>query len=300
MASEQTSSKFLYFKPRNGTPLILDFDPKSVRLAPPEQKQGSQKLIAIKYLYNGVEIPFKLQFPKMRCPFELDYPNFNETDAKKHKTFSLSFHSEEYRDDLKAFRRVITDLDRIIIDTLADNSKEWFPSRGNRAKSREMIEENYGGSSGSLIKDGRNPVTDKVYPDRIDVKVPVRNGVMMTKFFDEQQNSILDETEIHMQHGEARMIGLLSQLWVVQGKYYPKFHAQQVQIFPPDEIEAEFSIVDEKDYGDESGEFEDDKLAFAEANESETGVSAGNKRPLDRDSTRQSKRKKASPSAERC
>lgn len=245
-----TTREFLFHKALDGTVSLLKFDPKNLRLSAPEQKQGHQKLIAIKYCHDGVNIPLRLQFPKMYTPFSLDYPNFGDTGQKKYKTFSVSLRGVEHSDILQRFRDTIKSIDKMIIDTLTKNSREWFPSRGGREKSRDVIEDGYCGETAySIIKRGINPLSDKQYPDRLEIKVPVRRGVMTTKFFDDQKVPILDEDAIEMQGGEAITIGMLNGLWVVNGCYYPKFEACQVQVFPADNVCKEFDIV-----GDDAGD----------------------------------------------
>lgn len=247
--------KFMYFKPKDGASVLLDFDPAKLHLATPEQKQGHQKSIEVSYDYNGVRGPVRMQFPRMHTPFELSHPPpYKDAPPKRYKTYNVSFRGEEHNPELKSFRKHVVAVDNAIVDKLTQKSREWFPTRGNRGKTRDSIEDGYCGPGGySMIKRGSNPLSDKQYPDRIEIRVPVKSGVASTKFFDGNRVSIIDETSIVMQGGEAESICVLPKLWVVNACYYPSFVALQTQIFPVDVVEEEYGFVHANDNTDVFG-----------------------------------------------
>jgi len=241
MAADDLTTNFLYYKPDNGKALLLPFDADNVRMTPPQAKQGHQKLCSVHYVYNGVAIPLKLQFPRMSTPFELKRPVFG-ADTKNYLQFSVSFWGEEEREELRAFRKVVNSLDERIIDILTDNSAVWLGTRNRKPKSREIIEDGYGW----LIKSGADPLKERQYPDNIPVKVSLRRNTMQAAFFDGDGNTIIDDSMISMAHGEATVIAVLSSVWIVQ-KYYPKFEAKQVQVFEAPQVDTTYGIVSTKE-----------------------------------------------------
>lgn len=229
--------KFIYFKEPQTAPQLLDFDVNLVFLNEPVNKQGNRKVLHPYYLHQGVRIPLKLQTPQMYAPFEIDYPRFGD-EKKYYKQFSLSFKGEEESTDLIQFRKVVSAIDQRFIDILTENAAQWFGNRGKKIRSREQIESNYT----NLIKDGWSEKKQVKYPDNIQVRCTIRSKLLQAAFFDDEGNTIISEEDIRLAQSDCVAVVHIGALWVVQSGWYPRFEANQVQIFENHKMDRDFGI----------------------------------------------------------
>lgn len=226
----------IYINSKKG-PTLVKFDPASLVVKAPEKKQGNSRMISLFYRYEGKEQPLRFQFPRMRCPFDLKFAEYNG-QVKKYKRFALSFEKEENDPRMQNIRKTIRMMEHTLLNVLQLNSAKWFPSRNGKEKSREYIQEIYNGAYDSIIRQQES------YPDLIDFKVYVSDGVMSTKFFDEDAHNIVDTEAMDVRNHELTVIGSLEDIWIVGGTIYPKFVALQVQVFDSNDID-DFGFVDD-------------------------------------------------------
>lgn len=220
-------------------------------------RQGNNRVCRVSYMHEGIQIPFKLQFPLMSSPFQISKPEFQGV-VKNFYQFSVSFYGENERPDLVAFREFIESINQRLIQILHENSAEWFhvgdPKAIKKPKAYETIQDNYQ----SLIRNGWSQTKNKQYADSVQLKCPLRNSTLQTVFFSSEKRprTLVDFSEIDTQQAEVLVIAEIRELWIV-AKYHPKFVATQVQIFPQDSRDEEYGFVggdDESDESDESDE----------------------------------------------
>ena len=239
MTSSAATEKKVYFrfyKPAGGVSVLVPFD--ETKLILKSEKRGHKQLLNVRYLQDdGREVDLVFQTPKLPSPFKLDFPMaYGDAPTKRtYKQFCLSIPSGFESD---AFADLLRRLDKAIIDAIFTGQDP----ESRKSKSRDAISNEYCGGSSSLIKTGTSD-SGVQYPDRIKIKVPIRDGAMKTRFFDDTQQPILDEDLVVMHRAEAIVKFRLQSIWQVQNSYYPTLEAVQVQVFPSEENETEFNFA---------------------------------------------------------
>lgn len=234
---------FIIYKPRGGHSILLPFEPRNLRMSAPESRQGTNRVCRIFYQHNGEDIPFRVQFPRMSSPFPLSKPTFQGI-TKNFFQFSVSFYGEQSRPELVEFRDFLNEAEGAMIDLLHLNSAEWFKSADPRAPKRQQSYELIRDKFSSVLKSGYSQKKNKHYDDNIALKCPVRNDVLQTVFFndDNPPQSIVDLEKIETQQTHVTIIAEIRELWIVQ-RYHPKFEAVQVQIFQSYRRDDAFGFV---------------------------------------------------------
>jgi hypothetical protein len=147
------------------------FSVKSITLSAPKTLQSGAKQA---YLNYGGERLVMQTAVAMSTPFGLN--SFQSQNGVEY-SLDLSFRGQDNRPELQEFRRVLEQMDALMIEEGVKNSKTWFKADLNK----EVIKAFYTPSL-KYSKDKEGNVLS--YPPNIKVKLPKRNGEFDTKFYD--------------------------------------------------------------------------------------------------------------------
>lgn len=223
---------------------MLVLDPKSVVIGPPEQQQSGSAKMKLCYRLNGVNIPFMIQFPRMYCPFPLGIPM--DDQKKNQRTVTVNFRDEENRRELQKFREMWDAVRVHLVEVITHNYVLWFGGRKKISKNYDQVDEMLFG----LIRDGYSKKQDKVFPDSMLLKIGVRgtrtNSPSMTAaFFDENNQLLQSEEELHLAGADIVTTAQLSEIWCVSKSLYPRFELGQCKIYPAQRANTTFGIVEQ-------------------------------------------------------
>ena len=110
-----------------------NFNPSSVILSSVKKNKSGGKTVYINAPENK---KLYLQLPFMRSPYGLS----SYTDEATGKTsFSLDLSFDRDNEDASALKEKLQELDQIILQTVADNSKEWLGKSYNIEVIREAL-----------------------------------------------------------------------------------------------------------------------------------------------------------------
>jgi hypothetical protein len=147
------------------------FSTKSITLSAPKTLQSGAKQA---YLNYGGERLVMQTAVAMSTPFGLN--SFQSQNGVEY-SLDLSFRGQDNRPELQEFKRVLEQMDALMIDEGVKNSKTWFKADLNK----EVVKAFYTPSL-KYSKDKEGNVLS--YPPNIKVKLPKRNGEFDTKFYD--------------------------------------------------------------------------------------------------------------------
>ena len=147
------------------------FSTKSITLSAPKTLQSGAKQA---YLNYGGERLVMQTAVAMSTPFGLN--TFQSQNGLEY-SLDLSFRGHDNRPELQEFKRVLEQMDALMIEEGVKNSKTWFKADLNK----EVIKAFYTPSL-KYSKDKEGNVLS--YPPNIKVKLPKRNGEFDTKFYD--------------------------------------------------------------------------------------------------------------------
>lgn len=243
MAAEHESSEdtyqFFSLRPKGGEPRLVEFNPANMIVSRPQQRQGKQFVMEIKYRLDGVFVPLCLQFPRMFSPFPLGKP-YDDSSRNRHLT--LGFHGEEDRPELVAFRGLLDSINRALIETLVENKEDWFLS-GRSSRKRHMTADTIRAGYHEFVKDGYSEKSSRNYPDNITLKIQVRKDMMEATFFDENNCYIESTDTLEVTQSDIIAVATLSEMWFINEQFYPKFKLRQAKVFQNQVIDRTFGIV---------------------------------------------------------
>jgi hypothetical protein len=147
------------------------FQSKSITISAPRTLQSGAKQA---YLNYGGERLVMQTAVAMSSPFGLN--SFQSQNGVEYSV-DLSFRGADNRPELQEFKKVLEQMDALMIEEGVKNSKAWFKADLNK----EVIKAFYTPSL-KYSKDKEGNVLS--YPPNIKVKLPKRNGEWDTKFYD--------------------------------------------------------------------------------------------------------------------
>ena len=148
-----------------------NFSSKVITLSAPKTLQSGAKQAYLNY--NGERLVMQTAVA-MSLPFGLN--TFQSQNGLEYSV-DLSFRGHDNRPELQEFKRVLEQMDELMINEGVKNSKTWFKADLNK----EVIKAFYTPTL-KYSKDKEGNVLS--YPPNIKVKLPKRNGDFDTKFYD--------------------------------------------------------------------------------------------------------------------
>jgi hypothetical protein len=185
-----------------------EFTPASVQFSKLRKNKNGGKAV---YLNAGDNKKIYIQFPFMRSPYGLSAFT-DEGTGRTSYSLDLSFDPDnteamELHDKLK-------ELDDIIVDTVAKNSKEWLGKEFNVAVLKEALYK-------PMIRPGKEQ-----YPSTIKLKILTKpDGEFVPEAYSMQKQPVSLDT---IEKGQKCMaIVDLNQIWFIDNKFGVTIRLQQ-------------------------------------------------------------------------
>jgi hypothetical protein len=185
-----------------------DFSPASVQFSKLRKNKNGGKTV---YLNSGDNKKIYIQFPFMRSPYGLS----SFTDEGTGRTsYSLDLSFDPDNDDAMSLHNKLKELDDIIVNTVAKNSKEWLGKDFNV----EVLKQ-------ALYKPMVRPGKDQ-YPSTIKLKILTKpDGSFVPEAYSMQKQAVTLDT---IEKGQKCMAIIdLNQIWFIDNKFGVTIRLQQ-------------------------------------------------------------------------
>ena len=185
-----------------------DFSPASVQFSKLRKNKNGGKAV---YLNAGDNKKLYIQFPFMRSPYGLSA----FTDEGTGRTsYSLDLSFDPDNEEAMALHNKLKELDDIIVNTVAANSKEWLGKEFNVAVLKEALYK-------PMVRPGKEQ-----YPSTIKLKILTKpDGTFVPEAYSMQKQPVTLDT---IEKGQKCMaIVDLNQIWFIDNKYGVTIRLQQ-------------------------------------------------------------------------
>ena len=185
-----------------------DFSPASVQFSKLRKNKNGGKAV---YLNAGDNKKLYIQFPFMRSPYGLSA----FTDESTGRTsYSLDLSFDPYNTDAMALHDKLKELDEIIVNTVAENSKEWLGKDFNVEVLKQALYK-------PMVRPGKEQ-----YPATIKLKILTKpDGTFVPESYNMQKQPVpLDSIE---KGQKAMAIVDLNQIWFIDNKFGVTIRLQQ-------------------------------------------------------------------------
>lgn len=219
--------------------LSTDFQTSAVNFSKLRKNKNGGKAV---YLSNG-DNQFLMQLPFMRAPFGLS--SFTD-EATKKTSYSLDLSFDQGEPQVQTLFEKLSEMDDLIINTVAANSQEWLGKTFNKAVLKEALYK-------PMVRPGKGD-----YPSTIKLKIltDIRTG----DFIPESYNSRRERVELDtIEKGQKVMcIVDFNQIWFIDNKFGVTARLKQCLLEPSKKIPSfAFQGVDNITTPDAEGEDED-------------------------------------------
>jgi hypothetical protein len=186
-----------------------EFSAASVQFSKLRKNKNGGKSV---YLNAGDNKKLYIQFPFMRSPYGLSAFT-DEGTGRTSYSLDLSFDTDN--EEAMALHNKLKELDDIIVNTVAENSKEWLGKEFNVAVLKEALYK-------PMIRPGKEP-----YPSTIKLKILTKpDGTFVPEAYSMQKQSVSLDT---VEKGQKCMaIVDLNQIWFIDNKFGVTIRLQQV------------------------------------------------------------------------
>ena len=208
-----------------------NFQSKSISISAPRTLQSGAKQAYLNY--DGGRLVMQTAVA-MSSPFGLN--SFQSQNGPEYSV-DLSFRGQEQRPELQEFKRVLEQMDEMMINEGVKNSKAWFKADLNK----EVIKAFYTPSL-KYSKDKEGNVLS--YPPNIKVKLPKRNGEWDTKFYDLNGSPFkgIPVEDLIVKGTQITAIIECGGVWFAGSKFGLTWRAKQIAIHKLPEKMSEFAF----------------------------------------------------------
>ena len=209
-----------------------DFSPASVGFSKLRKNKNGGKTV---YLNGGDNKKLYLQLPFMRSPYGLSA--FTDEGTGR-TTYSLDLSFDTDNAEAMELHDKLKELDEIIVNTVAENSKEWLGKEFNVAVLREALYK-------PMVRPGKEP-----YPSTVKLKIATKpDGSFVPEAYSMQREAVpLDSVE----KGQKVMaIVDISSIWFIDNKFGVTIRLQQLRVTPSQKL-TEYAFVDDDTEDDDS------------------------------------------------
>ena len=185
-----------------------DFSPASVGFSKLRKNKNGGKTV---YLNGGDNKKLYLQLPFMRSPYGLSA--FTDEGTGR-TTYSLDLSFDSDNADAMELHDKLKELDEIIVNTVAENSKEWLGKEFNVAVLREALYK-------PMVRPNKEP-----YPSTLKLKIATKpDGTFVPEAYNMQKEAVpLDSVE---KGQKAMAIVDVSSIWFIDNKFGVTIRLQQ-------------------------------------------------------------------------
>ena len=224
-----------------------DFSPASVQFSKLRKNKNGGKAV---YLNAGDNKKLYIQFPFMRSPYGLSA----FTDEGTGRTsYSLDLSFDPDNEEAMALHNKLKELDDIIVNTVAANSKEWLGKEFNVAVLKEALYK-------PMVRPGKEQ-----YPSTIKLKILTKpDGTFVPEAYSMQKQPVTLDT---VEKGQKCMaIVDFNQIWFIDNKFgvtirlqqtlleqsakLPSFAFQGVDL-PEDDVDDDDDVEEEEEVDDQ-------------------------------------------------
>ena len=224
-----------------------EFSASSVQFSKLRKNKNGGKAV---YLNAGDNKKLYIQFPFMRSPYGLSA----FTDEGTGRTsYSLDLSFDPDNTDAMDLHEKLKELDDIIVNTVAENSKEWLGKEFNVAVLKEALYK-------PMVRPGKEQ-----YPSTIKLKILTKpDGTFVPEAYSMQKQPVTLDT---IEKGQKCMaIVDLNQIWFIDNKFGVTIRLQQTLLeqsvklpsfafqglnLPEDDVDGEDDVEDEIEEVDE-------------------------------------------------
>jgi len=185
-----------------------DFSPASVQFSKLRKNKNGGKTV---YLNSGDNKKIYIQFPFMRSPYGLS----SFTDEGTGRTsYSLDLSFDPDNDDAMSLHNKLKELDDIIVNTVAKNSKEWLGKDFNVEVLKQALYK-------PMVRPGKEQ-----YPSTIKLKILTKpDGSFVPEAYSIQKQAVTLDT---IEKGQKCMAIIdLNQIWFIDNKFGVTIRLQQ-------------------------------------------------------------------------
>ena len=225
-----------------------DFSPASVGFSKLRKNKNGGKTV---YLNGGDNKKLYLQLPFMRSPYGLSA--FTDEGTGR-TTYSLDLSFDTDNAEAMELHDKLKELDEMIVNTVAENSKEWLGKEFNVAVLREALYK-------PMVRPGKEP-----YPSTLKLKIATKpDGSFVPEAYNMQKEAVpLDSVE----KGQKVMaIVDVSSIWFIDNKFGVTIRLQQTLLEQSTKLPSfAFQGLDLPDAGevDEDIEIDDEDVEVDE------------------------------------
>jgi hypothetical protein len=218
-----------------------EFSANSVGFSKLRKNKNGGKTV---YLNAGDNKKLYLQLPFMRSPYGLSA--FTDEGTGR-TTYSLDLSFDVDNEGAMQLHDSLKELDELIVNTVAENSKEWLGKEFNVAVLREALYK-------PIVRPGKEP-----YPSTLKLKVATKpDGTFVPEAYNSRKESVTLDT---IEKGQKVMaIVDVSSIWFIDNKFGVTIRLQQSLLEQSTKLPSfAFQGVDLPDTGEEDVEVEDEQ-----------------------------------------
>ena len=188
-----------------------EFSPASVQFSKLRKNKNGGKAV---YLNAGDNKKLYVQLPFMRSPYGL---SAYTDEATGRTSYSLDLSFDPDNAEAMALHEKLSELDDIIVNTVAENAKEWLGKEFNVAVLREALYK-------PIVRPGKEQ-----YPATLKLKVLTKSdGTFVPESYSMNRERVsLDSIE---KGQKALAIIDINQIWFIDNKFGVTIRLQQVLI----------------------------------------------------------------------
>jgi len=188
-----------------------EFSPASVGFSKLRKNKNGGKTV---YLNGGDNKKLYIQLPFMRSPFGLSA--FTDEGTGR-TTYSLDLSFDPDNTEAMELHNKLKELDDIIVNTVAENSKEWLGKEFNVAVLREALYK-------PVVRPGKEP-----YPSTLKLKIATKpDGTFVPEAYNMKREAVSLDT---IEKGQKVMaIVDVSSIWFIDNKFGATIRLQQALI----------------------------------------------------------------------
>lgn len=225
-----------------------EFSPASVGFSKLRKNKNGGKTV---YLNGGDNKKLYIQLPFMRSPYGLSA--FTDEGTGR-TTYSLDLSFDPDNTEAMELQNKLKELDDIIVNTVAENSKEWLGKEFNVAVLREALYK-------PIVRPGKEP-----YPSTLKLKIATKSdGTFVPEAYNMKREAVSLDT---IEKGQKAMaIVDVSSIWFIDNKFgatirlqqalleqssrLPSFAFQGLDLPGSDEVDEDIEIEEEDEEVDE-------------------------------------------------
>jgi hypothetical protein len=225
-----------------------EFSPASVGFSKLRKNKNGGKTV---YLNGGDNKKLYIQLPFMRSPYGLSA--FTDEGTGR-TTYSLDLSFDPDNAEAVELQEKLKELDDIIVNAVAENSKEWLGKEFNVAVLREALYK-------PVVRPGKEP-----YPSTLKLKIATKpDGSFVPEAYNMKKEAVSLDT---IEKGQKAMaIVDVSSIWFIDNKFgatirlqqalleqstrLPSFAFQGLDLPGSDEVDEDIEIDEEEEVDEE-------------------------------------------------